>query len=500
MRSHRTGKQTNHNRRRYAKHQPLQKYLLAPILCLTAALGFSLTGCGGGTMHPPSSTSSRFKKAATQQWIRQFGTGTVSHGDDQGDSLTGIATDSQGNVVAAGFTTGTFPGFTNANGAPQDFVAKFSPAGTQLWLQQFGTPNGDELAGDAVDAQSNIALAGVTRGAFPGFSNPNHNLQTMVEKLDSSGHLLWRQQFSVATTTTVAGVATDNQGNVFLSGELSPSPYPNQTALLNVGFPAFGTIMPMSPMRLYVEKLNGATGAQEWIQVFGNENATDTVSGIAVDGQGDPVLVGTSSGTFPGNVYPTDMNASLPFVLKLSGTTGNALWLQQPTMSSFPSGYFYNAVAVNAAGNVVVDGQGLVQSVGAPQCLLFEFSGADGHTIWNQYFGGGQQSLVGGLSIASDGSILVGGFARGAFLPAFTANIDDVFVAKFTPAGKPVSIQQFGTGKEIEAQDSQTSSPIAVATDAQNDTFVGGMTTGAFPGSKNPNGAQEIFVAKFGPQ
>lgn len=499
MRSHRTVTQASHNRR-YAKNPPLQKYLLAPVLCLTAALGFWLTGCGGGTMHPPSSTTSRFTKAATQQWIRQFGTGTVSDGDDQGDSLTGTATDSQGNIVAAGFTTGRFPGFTNTGGVPQDFIAKFDPAGSRLWLLQFGTPMGDELAGVAVDAQSNIAVAGVTRGAFPGFANPNHNLQTMVEKLDSSGHLLWRQQLSVETTTTVAAVATDSQGNVFITGELSPSPNPDQTAFLNIGFPAFGTMMPLTPMRLYVEKLNGATGAQEWVQVFGNENAADSVSGIAVDGQGNPVLVGTSSGAFPGNFYPTDMNASLPFVLKLAGTTGQSLWLQQPPTSSFPSGFFYNAVAVNAAGNVLVDGQGLVQSGGAPQCLLFEFSGTDGHTIWNQHFGGGQQTLVGGLAIDSDGSIVVGGFAQGAFLPAFTAGIDDVFVAKFTPAGQPVSVQQFGTGKEIEAQDSQTSSPIAVATDPQNDTFVGGMTTGAFPGSTNPNGAQEIFVAKFGPQ
>jgi len=469
-------------------------------LCLAGVLVIWLAGCGGGTMHPPSSTTSPFTKAATQQWVHQFGTNTVSRGDDQGDSLAGVATDPQGNVIAAGFTTGSFPGFTNPNGVPQDVIAKFDPAGSRLWLQQFGTAVGDQLAGVAVDAQSNIAVAGVTRGAYPGFANPNHHEQAVVKKLDSSGHTLWLRQFSVSTTTTVAAVATDSQGNVLVCGELSPYAYPDQTSLLHLGVLLFNSVAPMPPLRLYVEKLNGATGAQEWIQQFGNANAADTVSGMAVDGQGDPVLVGTSSGTFPGNLSPmNNLNPSLPFVLKLGAATGQMVWLQQTSATYLPSGYFYNAVAVDGQGNVVVDGQGNVQGEG-PQCLLFKFSGTAGTQIWQQNFGGGQQALVGGLALDSDGSILVGGFAGGIFLPSFTAMTDDIFVAKFTPGGKPLTIQQFGTGKEIEVQDSQISSPVSVATDAQNNTFVGGMTTGAFPGSTNPSGAQEIFLAKFGPQ
>lgn len=469
-------------------------------LCLAGAFFTGLAGCGGGTMHPATSTTSPFTKAATQQWVRQFGTGTVSHGDDQGDSLTGAATDPQGNVIAAGFTTGTFPGFTNPNGVPQDVIAKFDPAGTQLWLQQFGTAIGDQLAGVAVDAQSNIAVAGVTRGAYPGFTNPNHYVQAVVKKLDSSDHTLWLRQFSVSTTTSVSALATDNQGNVLVCGEVSPSPYPYQTNLLHLGVILFNSITPMPPLRLYVEKLNGATGAQEWLQQFGNENATDTVSGMAVDSQGNPVIAGTSSGAFPGDINPVgDLNPSSPFVLKLSAAAGQMVWLQQPSNSYLPSGFFYNAVAVDGQDNVVVDGQGNVQGEG-PQCLLFKLNGANGSQMWTQNFGGGQESLVGGLGLDSDGSILVGGFARGIFLPSFTAMTDDIFVAKFTPSGQPLTIQQFGTGKEVEVEDSQISSPISVATDAQNNTFVGGMTTGAFPGSTNPSGAQEIFLAKFGPQ
>lgn len=436
-------------------------------------------------MQPSSSTTPVFTKASTQQWIHEFGTGTVSQGDDQGDALVGVATDLQGNAIAAGFTTGAFSGFSNPNGVSQDFVAKFDPAGTQLWLQQFGTANGDQLAGVAVDTQGNIAVAGVTEGAFPGFANANHLLEAVVEKLDSSGHQLWLQQFNLSSSTAVAGVAVDNQGNVLVCGQVSPSPYQASP------FP----YSPMQPMNLFVEKLNGATGAEEWTQQFGNQNATDSVSGIAVDGQGNPVLVGTSSGAFPGTMNPPDMNPSLPFVLKLAAATGQTLWVQQSSNQVLPSGYFYNAVAVDGQGNVLADGEGE-----GPQCLVFKINGTNGSPIWQQNFGGAQQCLAGGLALDTDGSIMAGGYAAGAFLPNFTAMTDDIFLAKFTSGGQAVSIQQFGTGKEIEAEDSDVSSAVSVAADAQNNTFVGGMTTGVFPGISNANGAQEIFLAKFGPQ
>lgn len=450
-------------------------------------------------MQPSSASTVSFTQASTEQWIHEFGTGTGSTGGNQGDTLTGVATDPQGNILTAGFTTGSFPGFSNPNGVSQDFVAKFDPAGTQLWLQQFGTPEGDQLSGIAVDTQGNAVVAGETVGAFPGFPNPNHLLQVMVEKLDSSGHQLWLQQFGLSASTAVDGVAVDNQGNVLISGQISPSTDPYQDHLVHLGVLLFDSVTPTPPLTLYVEKLNGATGAPEWIQKFGNESAIDTVSGIAVDSQGNPVLVGTSSGAFPGNIYPSDMNPALPFVLKLNAATGQMVWLQQASTANLPSGYFYNAVAVDSQGNVIVDGQGDLQ-VGGPQPLLFKFSGTNGSEMWEQNFGGVQQALVGGFAVDTDGSILVSGYAPGAFLPSFTAKTDDIFVAKFTAGGQAVSIQQFGTGKEIEVGDSLISSPVFAATDAQNNTFVGGMTVGAFPGFTNTSGAQEIFLAKFGPQ
>jgi hypothetical protein len=427
----------------------------------------------------PASTLTFTAKASTQQWIQQFGTGTVSNGDDQGDTLAGLATDPQGNVIAAGFTTGAFPGFSNPNGVPEDFVAKFSPTGSQLWLQQFGTGSGDQLSGVAVDSNGNIFVAGVTQGAFPGFANASHNPQIMVEKLDGSGHQLWLQQLQFAPSAQVAAIAVDGQGNVLVSGE--DSPYQGSSA---------------GVVNIFVEKLNGGTGATEWFQQFGNSFAVDGVSDMAVDGEGNPVLVGFSSGAFPGTENP--VNSPIPFVLKLAASTGQTIWIQQTVDATALPGFLYNAVAVDSQGNVDVDGEGDVQA--NAQCMAFQYDGATGAPHWQQSFGGAQQCLVGGLALDSDGNLLVGGYTPGAFLPAFTAMTDDIFLAKLSSSGQAVSVQQFGTGKEVAQQDSVASANVSVATDAQNHTFVGGMTTGAFPGASNAKGAQEIFLAKFGPQ
>lgn len=427
----------------------------------------------------PSSTLTFTTKASTEQWTHEFGTGTVSGGDDQGDTLAGVATDPQGNVVAAGFTTGAFSGFSNPNGTSEDFVAKFDPTGTQIWLQQFGTGSGDQLSSVAVDSQGNVVVAGVTEGAFPGFTNAGSFPEVVVEKLDSTGHQLWLQQFKLSASAAVYGVAVDSQGNVLVCGQ--DSPY----------LDSFSRVA-----NIFVEKLNGANGASEWVQQFGNSYSIDSVSDIAVDSDGNPVLVGVSSGIFPGSINP--VNSPQPFVLKLAASTGQQIWIQQPANPLIQTGFLYNAVAVDSQGNVIVDGEGGV--LAHVQCMVFKYNGATGTQLWQQSFGSAQQCLAGGLALDTDGSILVGGFTPGAFLTSFTAMTDDIFLAKLSSGGQAVSIQQFGTGKEIAQEDSTVSASVSVATDTQNNTFVGGMTTGAFSGSSNANGAQEIFLAKFGPQ
>ncbi|MHB1958573.1 MAG: SBBP repeat-containing protein [Acidobacteriaceae bacterium] len=70
--------------------------------------------------------------------------------------------------------SGTLPsGFTQA-------------ASTEQWTAQFGTGNGDIATGVATDPSGNLLVAGVTLGAFPGFSNPNSVIVLLCYKGDTS--------------------------------------------------------------------------------------------------------------------------------------------------------------------------------------------------------------------------------------------------------------------------------------------------------------------------
>lgn len=117
------------------------------------------------------------------EWIRQFGT----ENDDCGMVL---AIDTSGNLYVAGMTSGTFPGQTSS-GAQDVFLAKFNPAGCQLWVRQFGTSRHDFGNGVAVDTWGNIYVSGFTQGGtFPGQVNLGGE-DAFLAKYDSNGNQIW---------------------------------------------------------------------------------------------------------------------------------------------------------------------------------------------------------------------------------------------------------------------------------------------------------------------
>jgi len=93
-------------------------------------------------------------------WAVQFGTS----GDDLGRDLT---SDANGNTTVVGTIDGALPGHASAGG--DDIVlARYDPAGNQLWATQFGTSEDDDGFGITSDGHGNVVLVGQTEGALPG--------------------------------------------------------------------------------------------------------------------------------------------------------------------------------------------------------------------------------------------------------------------------------------------------------------------------------------------
>ena len=146
------------------------------------------------------------------EWIEQL----VISGDD--DSR-GVATDSNGNVYLSGYTDGSFEG-VNA-GENDAWVAKYDAQGSLLWTQQLGTSNDDFTTGVVTDSNGNVYLSGYTDGSFEGV-NAGEN-DAWVAKYDAQGNLLWTEQLGTSGYDFAEGVATDSNGNVYLSGSTDGS-------------------------------------------------------------------------------------------------------------------------------------------------------------------------------------------------------------------------------------------------------------------------------------
>ncbi len=140
-------------------------------------------------------------------WLREWGT----FNKDTGYAL---ATDAARNIYLSGYTTG--PLYTNAAFGNRDvFLAKFDAGGTNQWGRQFGTSQHDQGFGVACDAAASVFVAGQFNGQMVAGDPP---ADVFVAKYDPAGSQIWFQQFGTTNHDAARAVAVDTNGNVFVAG------------------------------------------------------------------------------------------------------------------------------------------------------------------------------------------------------------------------------------------------------------------------------------------
>ena len=122
----------------------------------------------------------------------------------------------EGNVFITGETQGALDGQSFAGG-DDIFVTKYDGAGMKLWTRQLGTAEGDQAGGVATDVEGNVFITGYTYGALDGQTNTGGS-DIFVTKYDGAGMKLWTRQLGTATIDQALGVATDVEGKVFITG------------------------------------------------------------------------------------------------------------------------------------------------------------------------------------------------------------------------------------------------------------------------------------------
>ena len=93
-------------------------------------------------------------------------------------------------------------------------------AQTLSWKRQLGTSGNDYSYGVATDSDGNVYISGFTEGSLAGTSQGSRD--AWVAKYDSGGTLVWKRQLGSSDDDSY-GVATDSNGNVYISGSTQGS-------------------------------------------------------------------------------------------------------------------------------------------------------------------------------------------------------------------------------------------------------------------------------------
>ena len=137
-----------------------------------------------------------------------------------------VAVDGSGNVYVAGTSDAAWGKPVRAYGGGRDaFVAKLAPGGTLLWLTFLGGAGADAAAGIAMDGSGNVLVAGTSDASWgtplrPIGSIPG-NANAFAAKLGPGGVLLWNTFVGIGEYDRAAAIAVDASSNVLIAGHAS---------------------------------------------------------------------------------------------------------------------------------------------------------------------------------------------------------------------------------------------------------------------------------------
>ncbi|HEY9828887.1 MAG TPA: SBBP repeat-containing protein [Stenomitos sp.] len=135
-------------------------------------------------------------------------------GTSDNDYSEGVATDSNGNVCITRVTLGALGG--TSKGFEDAWVAEYSPNGSLKWIKQLGTSGIDYSNGIATDSNGNVFITGKTFGALGGTNKGRFD--AWAAKFDPQGKQLWLRQDGTLRYDEALGIAVDSNGDMITTG------------------------------------------------------------------------------------------------------------------------------------------------------------------------------------------------------------------------------------------------------------------------------------------
>ncbi|MEE2526198.1 hypothetical protein V0U79_07450 [Hyphobacterium sp. HN65] len=287
----------------------------------------------------------------------------------------------------------------------------------------------------------------------------------VLQKLDSTGKVIWTRTLGAASEASGASLAVDGNGDIVVAGTVQG---------------ALGDTTAVGGTDSFVAKFDTA-GVEQWLKRFGGTD-DDSPTSVTVAADGTIFVAGEAGSPF-GN--QTHQGGQTDGYVRAYDTNGTLSWTRRIGATGEESA---KAVAVASDGGL------LVASEEDGRAILRKYDSADGNSaaVWEMDLGDLENGAIGGLTV--DGNdIYFAGSAGASFAPSapLTAHAGgrDAVVVKITDGATPAT--QWTQFVGSNADDSAAAVQVVSGT-----VYISGKTTGELSGATQ-NGTRNAYAASI---
>jgi len=441
-----------------------------------------------------------FSNAQTPTWQWAKSAGGLLY-----DAANSTATDASGNVYVAGVfesATVTFGTTTLANASTDTtdmFLVKYDAAGNVLWAKRAGGTNFDDATSVTTDASGNVYVTGSFSSSSITFGTTTLTSISLfgtsdiyIVKYDGAGNVIWAKRAGGNYDDKATSVATDNLGNVLVTGHFMADTI------------TFGTISLISAGNydMFVVKYDAA-GTALWANKAGASN-DDRGYAVTADASGNVIVAGSFLSTSI-TIGTTTLNyaggAYCDIFLAKYDAAGNVLW------AKCAGGTYWdepNSVVTDVAGNIYMAGivysativfgtTTLTNSGNVAYCEMFIVKyDASGNVLWVDGAGApSNNDIAYSVDLDATGNVyVVGIYGAPITFGTITLTGGGLFIVKYD-----------ASGTVLWAQGVVGAGGYGVAIDLTGTIYVAGIlygTTTTFGTTTLTNaGVYDMFVAKL---
>ncbi|MEA3495495.1 MAG: PKD domain-containing protein, partial [Bacteroidota bacterium] len=433
----------------------------------------------------------------------------------------GIATDQNGNVYVTGWTYSTTAIATSGahqptfGGGIDAFIVKFNTSGQRLWGTYYGGTSNDYGNGITTDQNGNVYVSGSTHSTTAIATSGSHQstfgggIDAFIVKFNSSGQRLWGTYYGGSGYDSGPGIATDKNGNIYVSGSTSSTSAISTSGAHQTSFGGYKDV--------FIAKFN-SSGQIQWGTYYGG-NGNDWGYGIATDQNANVYVTGCTTYTnsisaiVTSGAHQTSFGGYVDGFITKFNSSGQRQWGTYYGGSGYDWGY---GIVTDQSANVYVTGKtsstSAISTSGAHQTTHGGVSGEDvyivkfnssGQRQWGTYYGGSYDDEGYGIVIDQNANVYITGMTRStsaiatscAYQTSISGMSCDVFITKFNSMGQRQwgtyyggNGYEYGYGIAIDQNANvyitgRTSSTSAIATVGAHQTSIGSF--------------QDAFIAKF---